>query len=190
MVKLFFDASIHFGQFSLQSEAIRIACKNSQIAISNKPQVDCVGLTTFNENGWVDHVIWDLERDEQDIFYPFMDVFHTVKNINRVPLLDEDVTLAKKIQTDTGLAIAHAWSCAAAARHKVTIYHTLYQELLTDKVLKYMQTNHGIAITRPPEDPEQNFTAGNLEQLYQNALVFLRKNNLDLASKEIAGKVN
>lgn len=50
MEGILFDASVHFGQFSLASEEWRIASKNSQIMIATKGQKGAKGVATFNEN--------------------------------------------------------------------------------------------------------------------------------------------
>lgn len=184
-----FDASIHLGQFIITNEQIRLACKNSQTDIAAKGHDGIIGLCTFNENSWVDHVIWDLTREQQDAFYPFMDIFHSVKNIIRVPLTDSLNSVALQIQKGTNLPIANALTCAAAVLSNSDTIHTLYTNLLNVAVQKYLRDKHYITITTPPLGTEQKFTEKNLENNYQNALTLFRAKKINLLKKELSDKV-
>ena len=57
MKKIVFDNSIHLGQFAISNEQLRIACKNSQITLSNKTEEEVVGIESFNENTYSDGMI-------------------------------------------------------------------------------------------------------------------------------------
>jgi len=175
-----FDASVHLGQFSLSDNDLRIACKNAQALLATKGQAGMVGVCTFNENSRVDHLIWDLQREEQDVFYPFMDVFHSVKDIQRIALNNEDMRMALLLADSLHINASNALTCAVAARLHVPIIHTLYPELLAPAVVQSMKESHGVIIQKPDAGTEAIFPESTLEQAYQNALQFFRQNNLDL----------
>ena len=78
-------------------ESVRIAAKNSQAMISLKPESAIIGIEAFNENTFSDDIIWTLERAPQDKFYKFMDVYHSITNILRIPLTRENAELALRI---------------------------------------------------------------------------------------------
>ena len=179
---ILFDASIHFGQFNPRDEAMRIACKNSQVAIATKPGGAIRALAPFNENSWVDHVIWDLGRHEQDLFYPFMDVFHSVKVIDRIPLTAEDSRRAIEIHDRFKLDISNALSCAISIREHVDEVHTFYPSLLESDIVAHMR-GYGVLVKQPPYSDEIVFAEPGLEDHYQKALTMCRAKGLDLVSK-------
>lgn len=179
-MNLLFDASIHLGQFCLDDEVQRIACKNSQAQIATKGRQGIVGVCTFNENSWVDHIIWDLQREEQDVFYPFMDVFHSVKDIQRIPLDVRDIDTTKAFVETLHLNPSHAQMCAVAVRLQVPVIHTLYAQLLDPVVVEHMHTEHGILMQKPSAGTETVFPEPKLEDAYQDAFRLLRTRNIDL----------
>lgn len=179
-MKIVFDASIHLGQFVTTSEAFRVACKNSQISLSTKPTEEMIGVVSFNENSWSDHVIWGLEREPQDIFYKFMDVFHTVKNIDRIPLCVEDTKVALSLTEQFGFDISNALTCAVAISQKASEIHTGYQDLLRSDVGIFMKNQYGIEIKIPPAGQEQLYTEEGLEQYYRDALTSFRNHGINL----------
>jgi len=178
-MKILFDASVHFGQFALDSEATRIGCKVSQARISSGDQRDVIGVVSFNENSWVDHVVWGLDRETQDVFYRFMDLFHSVKQIERVSLGAVDARLAEKISQEHSIGISHALTCAVAIRIQAQEIHTLYQEMFIPALITYMKTVHGIQIFAPTASTELMYS-GELEQYYQDAFRRFRSTNIDL----------
>ncbi len=177
---ILFDASIHLGQFTLTSDEDRIACKNSQALLATKGQTGVAGVCTFNENSYVDHLIWDLTREEQDVFYPFMDVFHSVKDVERIALTAEDMTMALQIADALSLPVSNALTCAVAVRLKVSVIHTLYPSLLAPAVSEFMKKTYDVAIQKPDAGVEMQFTEPSLEQSYGNALQLFRERKLDL----------
>ena len=178
-MKILFDASVHFGQFALNSEATRIGCKVSQVSISSGDSKDVIGVVSFNENSWVDHVVWGLDRETQDIFYRFMDLFHSLKQIERVPLTTVDARFAEKISQEHRIGISHALTCAVAIRTGAQEIHTLYQEMFIPALITYMKTVHSIQILTPTASTELMYS-GELEQYYQDALRRLRSTHIDL----------
>ena len=180
MTKIIFDASIHFGQFCINSEDTRIACKNSQASISAKPESEIVGVVTFNENSWVDHIIWELKREVQDTFYKFMDVFHSVKHVERIPLSTTDVKLAVEFSKKFRLDISNSLSCAVAISQEANKIHTCYQTLIDPKVREFLKNRYNIAISSPPITNELQYINRELEQRYQNALSIFKKAGINL----------
>lgn len=183
MNKIIFDASIHLGQFCITSEDIRIASKNSQTAISTRPQEEIVGVITFNENSWIDHVIWALEREQQDTFYKLMDVFHTVKNIDRIELTTQDAKLALEIVEKINLDISNALTCAVAVSKNIDFIHTNYKSLLNDSVVSYIKDTYNIDITSSLIGEEKKFPEESLETYYQDALEIFKKSNINLIDR-------
>jgi hypothetical protein len=181
IMKIVFDASIHLGQFSLGSEDARVACKNSQVRISTKGTTDVVGVVTFEENSWVDHIIWQLQRDQQDAFYPFMDVFHSVKNIDRIPLSPDLVAKAHDLSSHRwwgrtfGYEISNALTRAVAHTSRADVIHTRYRDLLRETALECR-----IPAMLPPPGIELVYPEPDLENHYQTALQKLRADGIDL----------
>lgn len=180
MKKILFDASVHLGQFCLSSEGVRVACKNSQVSISTKPDNKTIGLITFNENSWADHVIWELERDAQDVFYKFMDVFHTVKNIERISLSFVDTKLAMDFSEKFKLDISNALTCAVAISQNANIIHTYYHSLLATEVKKFLKGIYSVEISSPATKEELKYSEKDLEKFYQDALTVFRRNKINL----------
>lgn len=182
-MRIAFDNSIHLGQFSTVDEAMRIAAKNSQAMISLKPASEVVGIEAFNENTYSDDIIWTLEREPQDNFYKFMDVYHSVTHILRVPLSPENAELALAIHKKTGLHIANALTCAVAILHKADEIHSYYLELRQPNANQYMLENYGIKITLPDTNSELKFPDPALESYYQAALETFRAARIHLPLK-------
>jgi hypothetical protein len=184
MKKILFDASVHLGQFNIKDEKVRIWCKNSQAAISAKGDGEVAGLYTFNENGWMDKIIWGFDRETQDTFYPFMDVFYSVKNIIGAPFSMELVRIIQNIRRDLSvLEDQNIMTCATAILLKIDEIHTAYPALLQSDVVEYMKSNCAIVILGPTMQEElvfQNSSQGDLEKLYQESLRVFRKNNVDV----------
>jgi|GEM_PF-1619195 len=170
--KIIFDASIHLGQFSLD-EKIRIFCKNSQASLSIKINGDLVqGFYTHEENGWMDHIIWSIDRTTQDIFYPFMDLFYSEARAEAIPLnadlLEKCSVLAKifpKIHAHILL------TCAAAIRYNIDEIHSVYPEFKNQHLINHLRDTGIVVITQGSEReiPFPEYTDGDLEDLYQNA---------------------
>jgi hypothetical protein len=178
-MKILFDNSIHLGQFAIHNEALRIAAKNSQIQISMKPGSDCVGIESFNENTFSDDIIWGLDREVQDAFYPFMDLFHSVKNVQRIPLFSEDALQALKISQELEIDLSNALTCAIAIRTEATEIHSFYPEFQKEHMQQYLQ-KEGIVVNVFLNTNEQSFSDPMLEQCYQEALSCFEKNGIDL----------
>lgn len=181
MKKIVFDNSIHLGQFSTTDESLRIACKNSQAMLSAKYDSTVIGIESFNENAYSDDIIWGLERLDQDTFYPFMDVYHSVKNVIRTPLSREDCEMALKIAKEFDIHPSNALTCAIAIREKAHEIHSVYSEFKNEHLQSFMKS-FDITIYIPDATIEHSFDNG-LEELYQNALKQFRDSKVDLPSQ-------
>jgi hypothetical protein len=178
-MKLVFDNSIHLGQFCIRDERLRIAAKNSQVMISTMPDAQVTGIESFNENSFSDHTIWTLARGVQDTFYRFMDVYHSVKNVIRVPLLPQDARRALELHRELKLDLSNALTCALARRFEAQEIHSFYGELLREDTVAAFQRDFGIHITQPDHAVEQHFSP-ELESFYRDALAAFRKANVNL----------
>ena len=181
-MKILFDNSIHLGQFCISDEAMRISAKNSQIMISEKPKVDIIGVESFNENTFSDDTIWGIPREPQDVFYKFMDVYHSLKNVDRVPLSPEDAQKAIEISKELGIHISNALTCVIALRTGAQEIHSFYSEFTKSNVLEFLRVNN-VTIKNPESNIEHQFSEQNLEAYYQNALGLFRKLHINLADQ-------
>jgi hypothetical protein len=166
------------GQFAIKNEQLRIACKNSQIILSNKTENEVIGIESFNENTYSDDIIWSLERLVQDTFYPFMDVYHSVKNIIRTPLNLEDSETAVKISKEFNILLSNALTCAIAIREKADEIHSIYSEFKNAELIEFMKS-FNILISLPDSSEEMVFES-NLEDLYQKALEKFKGSGVNL----------
>lgn len=181
MKKIVFDNSIHLGQFAINNEQLRIACKNSQVILSNKAEEEVVGIESFNENTYSDDIIWSLERSVQDTFYPFMDVYHSVKNIIRTPLHSDDTETALKISKEFNIILSNALTCAIAIREKADEIHSIYSEFKSKELIEFMES-FNILIILPGFSEEMQFES-NLEDLYQKALEKFKDSGVNLLNQ-------
>lgn len=180
-MKITFDNSIHLGQFCINKEQMRISAKNSQIMISEKPSAECIGVESFNENAFSDDIIWGIPREPQDVFYKFMDVYHSVKNVDRVPLNNTDAENALQISKDLGINISNALTCAIAIRTKSDEIHSFYSEFKKENVAQFLKS-HGIIINNPSSEKEDSFSEDNIEVYYQNSLQSFKDNVIDITT--------
>lgn len=182
-MRIAFDNSIHLGQFGTVDESVRIAAKNSQAMISMKPESTTIGIEAFNENTYSDDIIWTLERTPQDKFYKFMDVYHSISNILRVPLTRENAELALRIHGEIKIDMANALTCAVAVIHQADEIHSLYGEMTDPTVIRYVRGQFGISVTFPPASNEISFPDADLESYYQDALATFRAAGIHLPLK-------
>lgn len=172
-----FDASIHLGQFCTRSEQTRIACKHSQISIERSP-----ATWTDTENGRVDNAIWSLPRALQDEFYPFMDRFFSIMQINQIQLAQADAQLALNLMSDElKLSFQSSYLCSVALSTQVQELHTLYTDLLERDASALLQSRFGLLVRHPALDRTEAFYADvELETAYQRALHAFTDANLDV----------
>jgi hypothetical protein len=171
-----FDASIHLGQFCIQSDQTRLACKHSQGALAST-----IGIWTDTENGRVDNAIWTLPRVLQDEFYPFMDRFFSIMRIDQIQLAEGDAKFAMELMK-CGLHISFqsAYICSVAISQKAQELQTLYSDLLKPEASTHIQTHFGLSIRQPPYDENVLYADTELESAYQRALSAFTDANVDV----------
>ena len=181
-MKIVFDNSIHLGQFCITDEQMRVLAKNSQIMISQKPETECIGIESFNENTFSDDIIWGIPREPQDVFYRFMDLYHSVKNVDRVPLNDDDVKNALKLSMELHIDISNALTCAIAIRTKADELHSFYSEFKKKNVLDLLSM-HGVLVNKFSSEKEHSFAEHNLEERYKEAFASFKRAGIDLVKE-------
>jgi hypothetical protein len=181
-MKLVFDSSIHLGQFCITDEQTRILAKNSQIMISDKPDNAVTGIESFNEVAYADHIIWSLDREPQDIFYKFMDTFHSEKNILRVPLSQEETRLMNDIASQYNIHPSNALTCALAITQKASTIHSLYSDFQRADVIALLES-YNIKTNSNIAQREQRFSNPALETYYQNTLTTFQAMDINMAGK-------
>ncbi|HEX7313622.1 MAG TPA: DUF6190 family protein [Pyrinomonadaceae bacterium] len=179
-MKIVFDTSIHLGQFDINDEATRIAAKNSQASISRRPDAEVVGAVSFNENSYCDNTIWSLPREVQDVFYLYMDIYHSSRNINRVPMTVPDVDLARALHAELDLHISNSLTCAIAINQRVQELHSLYSDFSREPV-RALLLRHGVRVWTPGPQAENLYAETTLEAYYQDALRMFRDSSTVLS---------
>lgn len=197
MKKEMYDASIHIWQFSLDDET-RIRCKNTQVKIVDRKWIksatsdDVIWVVTYWENTESDNVIWEtLWRKEQDVFYPWMDVYHTVKKIEKIRDSATPVKkLSLKIEENYGCKGSSSTIIAWAIIAWCAVINTLYEDLLKPNVVQWIYNEYWVLISMPPiweelayswwQVLENEWKTFHLEELYQRALELYRNSQIDL----------
>lgn len=179
MKKILFDSSVHLGQFDIRNELKRVWCKNSQISISDKNGIDSVkGYYTFNENGWMDKIIWGLDRLTQDTFYPFMDMFYSVKDIDGVPFDSNCLNIFNDLKLKFyNIDDSNLLSASVAIENGMDEIHSAYEAFQNTELVSYISTK-GVKVLCPTikSFKEKTFSEeGNLENLYQDAYSHFQK---------------
>jgi len=86
--KEFFDASVFLGMHSTDDE-VRKACKRFFAS-----RFSGIALTSLDQVGRCDDVIWRYPRHLQDVYYPFMDRLHSEMLIVREPFSEAELKRA------------------------------------------------------------------------------------------------
>lgn len=149
----FFDASLFLGMNSDQ-ETVRVACKNFFAS-----RMDGELHTTLDQVGACDDVIWRYSRQEQDLYYPFMDLLHSIVVIRRQPYSDIELEWAVEGPDFAGLNASQRLLCSKVSRAGGRLY-SLCPPLLARR---------NLTISTPPAGDELPFTPA-VEALYQASL--------------------
>ncbi len=115
-MKEFIDASVFLGMHSKDEEA-RVSCKNYFVQRLN----DKVGMS-LEQVGKCDDVIWQLPREQQDAYYPFMDNLHTIMRIDRISYDDGDISAASFNQHLHGLDISDRLTMGMVVARRGVLY--------------------------------------------------------------------
>ncbi|RQR79134.1 hypothetical protein DIE11_17175 [Burkholderia sp. Bp9012] len=149
----FFDATLFLGMNSDQ-ETVRIACKNFFAS-----RMDGELSTSLDQVGACDDVIWRYARQQQDRYYPFMDVLHSIVVIHRRPYSDTELQRAAQSEDFAGLNASQRLLCSKVSSAGGRLY-TLCPHLLARR---------NLAVSAPPSGDELSFPPS-LETLYQASL--------------------
>ncbi|MBM3911059.1 MAG: hypothetical protein FJ356_05365 [Thaumarchaeota archaeon] len=148
-MKEFIDATIFMGMHS-SDEKVRIACKNFFIERMKKTV-----FMSLENVGKCDDVVWQFDRETQDVYYPFMDRLHTVMDIQRIPY-DE-----KTLQTRKTVSELNPFQ-------QLTLTQSQNGKLFTfDKALLNLKISNAVSPETPDEEKE---FPDDLEKFYQESL--------------------
>ncbi|MEV6980556.1 DUF6190 family protein [Sphaerisporangium sp. NPDC051017] len=162
--EIFIDAALFMGMHS-QDDDVRRACKGffarhlaDERVVLNQEQV-----------GKCDALVWLYGREEQDAYYPFMDVLHTDMKIQRIGYEERDLRTALENESLAGLPLHERLLVAMAINRDATVV-TAGPRLRDreDLPVSFVEPVDG-----EPEFPEY------LERLYEPSLK-LRVNPQDL----------
>ena len=149
-MKKFIDASVFMGMHS-KDESTRITCKNFFIE-----HLDQVIYMSLENVGKCDDIVWQFDRETQDLYYPFMDRLHTVMDIQRVEYTQSDLEFKPH---DKGLSTFQELTCSQAVNDKL---------LTLDKDLLALNLPH---IDAPETHKKEKTFPGDLEDFYKDSLV-------------------
>jgi len=149
-MKKFIDASVFMGMHS-KDESTRITCKNFFIE-----HLDQVIYMSLENVGKCDDIVWQFDRETQDLYYPFMDRLHTVMDIQRVEYTQSDLDF---IPNNNGLSTFQELTCSQAVNDKL---------LTLDKDLLALNLSH---IKAPETHNNEKTFPGDLEDFYKDSLV-------------------
>lgn len=177
-MKVVFDNSIHLGQFSTTKKDLRIFAKNLQVSLSSVNKDGVIGIETYNENSYTDDYIWSLDRKTQDGFYKFMDLFHSTKNIVRVPIKPEHLDQATSLADKYKIHISNALTCSVAISSRADQIHSLYKDFRNKQLLEFL-LEKGIEVCKPESVSEETYLEKELEKYYNVALKLFQKKKIE-----------
>ena len=150
-MKEYIDASVFLGMHSTD-EKTRVACKNYFVKSLNKR----VGMS-LEQVGKCDDVIWQLPREKQEAYYPFMDNLHTIMNIKTVAYDASDIQEATNNPKLQDLSITDRLTAGMAIAKGAELYSVNPKLVGGDYV-------------RSPEAGKELSFPLELEKLYQQSL--------------------
>ncbi|MGI8467014.1 MAG: DUF6190 family protein [Pyrinomonadaceae bacterium] len=113
MERFCIDASVFLGMNS-NNENIRVSCKNFFIKNLNAEI-----FMNFEQVGLCDDVIWSFPFELQTAYYPFMDLFHSIMPIKRLPYTTHTLS---GISNDSSLPLIEKLNVVFAREHNAVIY--------------------------------------------------------------------
>jgi hypothetical protein len=152
--KEFFDASVFLGMNS-GDEQIRKDCKNFFASRFNR-----VVLTSLDQVGRCDDVIWGYSRELQDAYYPFMDQLHSVMRILRQEFTEADLNRALDDRRLHGLPIGDRLLLGKVIEAGGYLY----------TVRPQLTSRQDLPVCKPDHAPEMDFP-GDLAGLYRTSLL-------------------
>ena len=154
---------------------MRRGCKNIQASISVGKEDECVGAWSDLENGRTDRTMWNLPHEVQDHYYPIMDRFFSIMNVQQQPLSEAEEDTAVRLRSElSSLSLYSRHTCARVIVQGITKVYTLFEELLAEDVRSHMASVHNVSIVKPSAKEEIAYTDAVLEQRYQSAMQAFR----------------
>ena len=178
-MKEFIDASVFLGMHS-KDEEVKVSCKNYFVQRLNEE----IGMS-LEQVGKCDDVIWQLPREQQDAYYPFMDNLHTVMRIDRISYDHEDISAATFNQHLHGLDISDRLTMGMVVARRGILYtinptlvnlkagklkNRLGEEVVLNREQADLTDIARFPYTRSPETGKELVFPTELEQLYQQSL--------------------
>jgi 4-hydroxy-tetrahydrodipicolinate synthase len=154
-MKEFIDASLFLGMHS-SDEKTRIACKN--FFVKRLKQGKSVTMS-LEQVGKCDDVIWSYSREEQDSYYPFMDMLHTDMDVKRIPYHEKDIETATTNSALKNLSLPD----------RLAIGMTLVQQGVLYTVNPQLLSHKDLPCRLPAKGKELSFPKA-LEELYKESL--------------------
>jgi len=175
----YIDASVFLGMHS-KDEPTRITCKNYFV----ERLTTNIGMS-LEQVGKCDDVIWRLPREQQDVYFLFMDHLHTIMNIDRTPYDDGDISAASFNQHLRGLDISERLTMGMAIARRGVLYtinpklvnvrpsklkDRLGREVLLEREVADLSDISRFPDVRFPQEGEERTFPTELERLYQQSL--------------------
>lgn len=181
MERILFDSSSHLGQFCLDNERVRIGCKNMQVSLVNQGIMAKNGAWTDFENGRVDRTIWNLPRQVQEAYYPFMDSYFSMARVDQVQTDNDAENKAHDLRRMfPDLSFYSRINLATAVSQNRHYLYSLFCEMVQSKRQEKIQKYCEISIIFPADEREEKYEDPELELFYQTALSTFKKNNRDM----------
>jgi hypothetical protein len=154
----FVDSTVFLGMHSADDDT-RIACKNFFVT-----RFDRRVSMSFEQIGLCDNFIWQHAREVQDVYYPFMDVLHSLLKFDRQPYSEADVMRALHNDSLRELPMPARLAVAQAVEAQGTLF-SLHPALARDSA-----SHAALPVLRPAQyDGELSFPP-ELEALYRASL--------------------
>jgi hypothetical protein len=154
----YIDAALFLGMHSVD-DRLRIDCK-AFVADRVRRRL----TISLEQVGRCDDVVWRYGREVQDAYYPFMDILHTVMDIERPAYEEEDVRRGLDLPADAPLPV-HERLLLGMVLNRHGSLTTASPRLLADGVDPVLPVRAPPAVAGDePSFPDE------LERLYRNSL--------------------
>lgn len=120
----------------------------------------------------MDAIIWSLDRKTQDTFYPFMDVFYSVKQIEGLPFNSGCINIFNQLKSKfPKVDDSNLLSSAVAIKNEINEIHSIYGSFNNSDLIDFLKEyNIKVCIPCGENIQEKKFSQEfNLELLYQDA---------------------
>jgi hypothetical protein len=153
----YIDYSVFLGMNAL-AEPARLACK-AFLADRFESRL----WMTWDHVGRCDDIIWSYSRRLQDLYYPFMDVLHSQRCLQREGYQDSSLRLAVSDPRLQPLPVLHRLLVAQALERGAVVY-------TIDRALLDLAAGSGLPIRAVPDCEREREFPSPMEQLYRASL--------------------